>query len=331
MKAKERVIRAMEFRSPDRIPISKMHLPAKGFLETINVLLLYPSDISNIMMFSRKKKVSKHHYKDNWGAIWHKVNDKGQVVDSPLKDWSGLDNLKVPDYFTPFNILLVKLARKIAPTRFLIAHMEDMIFSRVQFLRGYVNFMEDLYFERENIEILLDKVVDLNIKMINKYADLGVDGVIGFDDLGLQDRLMISPDMWREIFKSRYKKLIDTAHNRGIKFILHSCGYIFEIIEDFIEIGLDALQCDQQDNMGVDNLNEKFGGRIAFFSPVDVQTTLSSNDYKKISEKTKYLMKTLGGHNGGLIGKVYPTPKDLGANEKSVRVMLDAFLGREKK
>ena len=325
MKSKERVIRALEFNSPDRLPIGKSHMPSKGIIETLKVFLFYPNDIGNVLFRPANTKAGKGVYKDNWGVLWHKER---QVIESPLKDWSGLDNLKVPNYFTKSNFAIIKTLKFFFKNRFVLGDMHDMIFSRMQYLRGYEQFMEDLYLERENIEKLADKIIALNIEVINKYADLGVDGVLGFDDLGLQDRLMISPDMWREIFKPKYKVLIEAAHARGLKFILHSCGYIYDIIEDFIEIKLDALQCDQQDNMGVDKLNEKYGGRITFFSPVDVQTSLSTNDYEKITKKTKYLKNTLGSHNGGLIGKVYNSPKALGANEKSVRVMLDAFLDK---
>ena len=55
---------------------------------------------------------------------------------------------------------------------------------------------------------------------------------------------------------------------------MHSCGGILDVIEDFVEIGVDVLQIDQQDNMGIDELARRFAGRLCFFCPVDIQTTL---------------------------------------------------------
>ena len=326
MNCKERVIKALEFRGPDRTPICTMHLPTKKFLDFLRTAFTIKTDMFMTSYIYKRKKLTKTTAMDVWGAVWASFGNKGEVVDSPLKDWSGLKGLKVPNYLNFSSILFVKATRLLFKKKFLIGNIPDMIFSLGTFLRGFVQFMEDLYFNPDEVGQLIDIVVNLNLQLIDKYADLGLDAVMGCDDLGLQDSLMISPEMFRKMFKPGYEKMIKRAHKRGMKFILHSCGQIKEIVEDFIEIGLDALQCDQQDNMGVDELNERFGGKIAFFCPVDIQTTLSTNDLQKIYEKSRKLVRTLGAHNGGFLGKVYPTPKDIGAHEKSIQVMLKAFI-----
>ena len=329
MKSKERVLRALEFRSPDRIPIGTLHLPTRKFSDYLVNSMKYRNDIMMTSYIYKRKKIDKETSVDAWGAVWKSLGNKGEVIDSPLKDWSGLDGLKLPNYKTNNSIFFIKLSRAIFRKKFLIGNMPDMIFSLCHYLRGYVEFMQDLYDYRENIEKLVSIIVKLNIELIDKYADLHIDCIMGCDDLGLQNSLMINPVMWREIFKPGYKAMIDRAHERGMKFFLHSCGYIIDIIGDFIEIGLDALQCDQQDNMGVDRLNERYGGKITFFSPVDIQTTLSTNDEEKIRLKSKHLVETLGSHNGGFIGKVYPSPKDIGVTEKSIGFMLQSFLSKD--
>ncbi|MGI6214179.1 MAG: uroporphyrinogen decarboxylase family protein [Christensenellales bacterium] len=327
MNCKERVIRALEFRNPDRTPICTMHLPTKKLTDFFKILLTIKTDMFMTSYVYKRKKLDKTTAVDVWGAVWKSLGNKGEVVDGPLKEWSGLDSLKVPDdYLKPASLLFVKATRFVFGKKFLIGDIPDMPFSRCSFLRGFTRFMEDLCFYPDEIKRLVDIITELNLKLIDTYADLGLDGVIGCDDLGLQDSLMISPQMFRDIFKPSYAKMIQRAHERGMKFFLHSCGQIKDIIEDFIEIGLDALQCDQQDNMGVDELNKKFGGRIAFFSPVDIQTTLSTNDKEKIYQKSRKLVATLGSHGGGFLGKVYPTPKDIGTYEDSIYTMLKAFI-----
>lgn len=325
MKSKERVIRAIEFRSPDRVPLCTLHIPTRSMLDAIRVAVGFKNDIMLTSVIIRHRKLSKTTAVDPWGAVWASLGNKGEVIESPLTDWDNLSNVVPPDYLTKNSVRLVKLSRKLTPNKFLIGNLPDMIFSRMHYLRGYMEFMMDLCLEQEKIEQLADIIVAENCRLIEFYATCGIDGVMGADDLGLQDRLMINPVMWREIFKPRYKAMIDCAHKYNMKFVLHSCGYIFDIIEDFIEIGLDVLQCDQQDNMGIDRLNNKFGGRITFFSPTDIQTTLSTNDEEKIINKAQELRNSLGAHNGGLIGKVYSQPKDIGATERSVRIMLKAF------
>lgn len=325
MKSKDRVKRALEFKGPDRVPRCTLHEPTTKFIDFIKVMLKFKNDIMFTSFINRRVKISNTTSRDAWGAIWTSFGNKGEVTGSPLKDWNGLDDLKVPNYINKKGIILVKASRLLTRKKFLIAGLPDMIFSRCHYLRGFTTFMEDLYDEPGKINELVWLITNNNIKLIDKYAELKADAVMGADDLGLQSSLMISPAMWRDVFKPAYKAMIDCAHQKGMKFILHSCGYIIDIIEDFIEIGLDCLQCDQQDNMGIDTLNERFGGRIAFFSPTDAQTTLSSNDEEKIRNKARHLVRTLGSHNGGLIAKAYPSPKAIGAKEKSYLVMFDAF------
>ena len=52
---------------------------------------------------------------------------------------------------------------------------------------------------------------------------------------------MIAPEKWREIWKPRYAKIYKTAHEVGMYTFLHSCGYIVDILDDLIEVGLDVV------------------------------------------------------------------------------------------
>ena len=131
--------------------------------------------------------------------------------------------------------------------------------------------------------------------------------------------------MWREIFKPRYAKIIKKLHQHGMHFIIHSCGYIFELIEDFIEIGVDVVQIDQQDNMGIDSLAEKYAGRICFFCPVDIQSTLATGNFSDIEAKAKHLMKAFGNKNGGFMAKTYPQPDAINIPEQNTAFMCDVF------
>lgn len=99
-----------------------------------------------------------------------------------------------------------------------------------------------------------------------------------------------------------------------------------EILDDLIEIGVDVLQLDQQNQIGVDLLKQKCGGKICFFCPVDIQTVMPSENYRAIEESAKRLIEVFGSYNGGFIAKLYPQPYDVGISEKSMQVMCEAFL-----
>ena len=107
---------------------------------------------------------------------------------------------------------------------------------------------------------------------------------------------------------------------------LHSCGYIVDILDDLIEAGLDVIQMDQQENMGLNLLAERFAGTVTFFSPVDIQTVMSNGSEKEIRQYCYKMVEKLGAKNGGFIAKYYIDSKAAGHSPKSLNAMCQEFL-----
>ncbi len=136
---------------------------------------------------------------------------------------------------------------------------------------------------------------------------------------------MINHDLIREFFLPHYQQNWTLAHELGMEVWLHSCGYIIEILPMLIEAGLNVIQMDQQKNMGLDNLCEKVGGRIAFWCPVDIQNTMVRGSIRDVEEYVKKMTNTLGGHNGGLISMAYTTPEAVEHCPEKTEAMCQAF------
>ena len=143
---------------------------------------------------------------------------------------------------------------------------------------------------------------------------------------GLQNCLMISPDNWRQIWKPRYKRIFEAAHRQNIFTFLHSCGYIVDILDDLIEIGLDVLHTDQQENMGLELLGRRFAGRITFFSSADIQTVMVNNAPDKIREYCQNMFKFLGKPQGGFIPRWYTDPFGAGQSQQALDTMCEEFV-----
>jgi uroporphyrinogen-III decarboxylase len=200
------------------------------------------------------------------------------------------------------------------------------IYERLHFIRGLENTWIDIYENKDELCSFLDILVDMNLYAVEKYKQEGVDGYMFCDDWGLQDRLMISPSIWREIWKPRYKKVYAAAHKAGMLTFLHSCGYIVEILGDLIEAGLDVINMDQQENMGLELLGDKFGGKITFFSPVDIQKTMSNGTNDDIREYCRKMVRFLGKPEGGFIPKWYSDPVGAGHTQEAIDAMCTEFL-----
>ncbi len=264
---------------------------------------------------------------DEWGCVWENigVSNLGEVKHPALTDWTGWDTLSIPDIRDPKRWAQLEGARDRAGERFLMASGISL-YERAHFVRGLENAWIDIHTEPERLARLIDVLVDMNLYAIERYAETGVDGYMWCDDWGLQHGLMISPESWRELWKPRYARVYEAAHAAGLLTFLHSCGDITSILDDFIEIGLDVIQMDQQENMGLESLGEQFGGRIAFWCPVDIQATMARGTTDEIRAYCRKLVTTLGRPNGGFIAKYYGDPAGAGHTQEAVDAMCDEFL-----
>ena len=111
----------------------------------------------------------------------------------------------------------------------------------MQFPRGTENLYYDLGYRDENILLLRDVVVGYFEEYMKFWLEKDVDGIMFFDDWGSQRSLLISPTMWRDIFKPVYKKLIGKIKEKGKYVFFHCDGYIYDFYPEFIDLGVDAV------------------------------------------------------------------------------------------
>jgi uroporphyrinogen-III decarboxylase len=165
----------------------------------------------------------------------------------------------------------------------------------------------------------------MNLAAIRRFAAAGANGFIFPDDWGLQNRLMIAPEKWRAIWKPCYARIYAAAHAAGLLTFLHSCGCITEILDDLIEIGLDVIHMDQQENMGLERLGERFAGRLTFFSPVDIQTAMQ-RPLPEVRAYARRMARCLARPAGGFIPRWYTDPAGAGHTQAAIDAMCEEFL-----
>jgi len=82
---------------------------------------------------------------------------------------------------------------------------------------------------------------EYTISVGEKIIEEGGEYIYMSNDLGLKGTSIISPRMFRELFKPSIKKFCNKIHNCGGKVLMHSCGYVMNLLPDFVEMGIDAL------------------------------------------------------------------------------------------
>ncbi|MEW6510973.1 MAG: uroporphyrinogen decarboxylase family protein [Bacteroidota bacterium] len=312
MTRRELVIRTIRFQGAERIPYD---LPEP-----------YGSDFYSIEL-DPSPDARPASGRDEWGALW--VNkggmQLGQVKEVPLASWDDFNSLAIPDVNDPSRWAAVRGVRQRAGDAFVLAKGISL-YERIHFLRGLENTWADIYDETERLKSLIEILLQMNFRAIERYAAEGADGYLIPDDWGLQDTLMISPSSWRAIWKPYYARLFNAVHDAGMLMFLHSCGYIVDILDDLIGIGLDVVHMDQQENMGLELLGRRFGGRLTFFSPVDIQKTMVNGTMDDIRAYCRAMAHHLGRPEGGFIPRWYSDPAGAGHTSEALKTMCEEFL-----
>lgn len=267
------------------------------------------------------------HYYDVWGNEWrriHSMSAKGEVHRGILEDWSNLENLELPalDGSECFEKAYQKTITE--KERFCIGIMPGWVFEIARYMRRMENYFVDLCAEQERLEILHSRITDLLEGVIDQFGKIGVDGIMFCEDLGVQDKPLIGPDMWNAIFRHHYERLTAKAHKNGMKVIMHSCGYNWALVDGLCQSGIDCFQFDQPNIYDQPALAEKLRHyKVALFSPCDIQKVLPTGDQALIETETAHLT---GNFKGGFIAKDYPDLHGIGVELEWDRWAYQTFL-----
>jgi uroporphyrinogen decarboxylase len=149
------------------------------------------------------------------------------------------------------------------------------IFESGEDLVGYESLCVMQYQDPDLFSDVFKKIGDLYVtlwtKMIDDYPDIFVFFRIG-DDLGYKTSTLLSPDAIKTHILPQYKRIIDLVHAAGKKFLWHSCGCIFSVMEDMIDAGIDAKHSNEDQIAPFDTWIELYNDRIGLFGGIDMNT-----------------------------------------------------------
>lgn len=334
MTSRELVLATLEFRNnTGKVPRQLWYLPWAQHnypTELAKIQKDFPGDfIGPDTEYSEQAKTTGvageiGEYTDDWGCKY--VNLQRGIageVKEPLvltedEDWDDTSRIHIPYEHLSFNVDMVN--KSCGKTdKFVMAGACPNPFERLQYIRGTENLYMDLMVKPKKMLDFIQKMHTFNCDVLEKWARTDVDALNFMDDWGAQNNLLISPELWIEIFKPMYKDFIDIAHRNGKKIFMHSDGNILKIYPHLIEMGIDALNS-QIFCMGVDAL-EQFKGKITFWGELDRQDLLPNGSKEDIQNAVKKIYNTLW-DNGGCIAQCEFGP---GAKPENVYTMFETW------
>ncbi|MFH0797135.1 MAG: uroporphyrinogen decarboxylase family protein [Candidatus Omnitrophota bacterium] len=322
MNARERILAAINFQPLDKVPYMHSLTPSawKYGRELLNILNGHPDDFRetpytevDIQKPDPKDFKNGQYYKiekDEWGCtrLFRNFGIGGMVMEPfVFSDENFLRTYRPPlppflDSNDPGFIKEREHQLKYRTDHYAVTQFRPT-FERMHYLRGYEHLLLDIAAGDPFVEELLDMVVEYNMGWIQWAIATSAEAIIFSDDWGTQDRLMIRPEVWRKVFKPRYKKMFDAVRAGGLDIWFHSCGFITEIFPDLAEIGVKVLW----PQFSCYNLREFAAQlrelKIAVLADFDRQKILPFGTPDEVDKYIKESLDIFRAKEGGFIGR----------------------------
>ena len=261
--------------------------------------------------------------KDEYGCVWDFRAQPFHLVGSPLKEPSmeGYDFDTVAQVvLDSLNVDSAELIINESPDTFILGQIHFGPFERSWMLRGFENVLVDCILHPAFYEELLDRIVELQLPLIDKLCRLPIDGVLFGDDWGDQRGVILGPDRWRRFIKPRVKKLYERAHDAGKLVLTHCCGNAFDVIPDMIEVGLDVLESLQPEAMDVYEIKRRYGKDLRLWGGLGMQQILAFGTPQDVRGEIRRLIAELGRGGGYILAPAKPLMEDV-PTENAVAVI----------
>lgn len=154
----------------------------------------------------------------------------------------------------------------------------------------------------ELYQMIYDKIGDMMFAIWKRFLQIYADNFVGCrfgDDLGFKSSLLTNPGTIRKQIIPQYRKVIDLVHAAGKPFIWHSCGCIFQIMEDVIALGIEAKHSNEDAIAAFDRWINLYGDRIALLGGFDMDFLCQKSPddiYESVIEQGKRFRYTAKGY-----------------------------------
>jgi uroporphyrinogen decarboxylase len=262
---------------------------------------------------------------DWWGA-GHDTREEGYYIQfSPLKDRKDLDSYDWPDPTLPglFD-QAEKMIRESGSELFIVPNFGFALFERAWSLRGFEQLFMDIALDPGFVGELFDRITEIQLVLVQRMIDLGVDGGYFGDDYGAQKRLLFSPEAWRRLVKPRLARLFAPFRARGLPVMMHSDGQIQQILPDLVEIGLTCLNPVQPEVLDHHWLHQQFHDKLSFYGGISTQTILPYSSPQTVRQAVDACRQALAPDGTGLL--LAPSHRMMtDIPMENVEAMLEAF------
>ena len=163
---------------------------------------------------------------------------------------------------------------------------------------GWMGFSIALAENVQLVETIFDRYIDWNCELVEKLQSIGFDFFVAYDDIAYNSGPMFSPQVLRELFLPRFRRLADVF---TIPWVYHSDGDLSRIFDDLLTLGMDGMNPFQPPMMDIESYKKEYGDRICIWGNIDLVYTLSQGSTAEVDAEVKERIKKLAPGGGYIL------------------------------
>lgn len=311
----------------DEPVLERLHADVRGVLDR------FPD-----FVYERNRNRPPHSpFIDDWGSGQKEIEPEvwfpGIHPMAEATTIEEIENYPWPDMDDPSRVAHVReQARRLREeNRYAIMGTPWLLFpfERAHAMQGLDKFLYNMVKNKDFAKALLEKIASLCKQLMGHFleeAGENLDIIKIGDDLGTQQSLMISPKMYREMLKPIHADFISFIKSRTkAKVFFHTDGDVFDLVEDFIEIGVDILNPIQTSAGKMANLAElkkRYGKNIVFCGAIDTHRILPHGTPEEVRQEVKRVIELLAPGGGYMVASVHTIMNDV--PPENILAMVDA-------
>ena len=330
MTGQQRFLTALRREQPDRVPVWELIInepTLSGVYGNIGYFALAEKlglDAVTVFENHRTEDLGNGRFRDEWGIVWGQAEcGVSYPVGHPIKSKADLDAYKAPDPNADYRWDTLKEAvrRFKGDKAVTICCHEAFEFSH--YLVGMDNLFMAYVEDPEYAHRLARIVVDYKKAVLRRAVAEGVDVIVSGDDYAFKTAPLVSPAFFAEFCAPYIKEMADTAHECGVPFVKHTDGFLWPIIDQIVDAGVDALDpIEPIAGMDIGEVKAKYGDRIALVGNVDCTEILPHGTREEVIDAVKETIAKAsvgGGHIIASSNSIHP-----GVKPENYRTMVEA-------
>ena len=219
-----------------------------------------------------------------------------------ITSWDDFEKFQWPSPDELDYEVLDRVAENLPPGMKIIPLMSTC-FPQVSALMGTETFMLSLYDNPELVARLFQKLGEIEYAALERVLERSAVGAVWIvGDIAYGEGTLVSPKVLRQHVFPILKKMVGLAKSKGLPTLFHSDGKIYEVIDDLIACGFNAIHPIEPKAMDIAYVKQSYGKKLCLCGNIDLAYTLTLGSPQEVAEEVKKRLREIAPGGGYCVG-----------------------------